>query len=95
MLRIFDFLNWNKTMNELLSSGIELMLIGMGIVYTFLAVLVFAINLMSALIQRFFPPLPAKLVPSTTGAQPENDEEAGIVAAITAAVHQYRHKYHQ
>lgn len=41
-------------MNEMLSSGIELMLIGMGIVFAFLAMLVVAIGFMSTLIQRFF-----------------------------------------
>lgn len=41
-------------MAELMSSGIELMFLGMGIVFLFLTMLVFAINLMSALVQRFF-----------------------------------------
>ncbi|WP_239649959.1 OadG family protein [Methylocucumis oryzae] len=41
-------------MTELIGSGIELMFVGMGIVYVFLAMLVFAINTMSAIVQRFF-----------------------------------------
>jgi oxaloacetate decarboxylase (Na+ extruding) subunit gamma len=35
-------------MNELLSTGIEVMLLGMGIVYSFLAMLVVAIKAMSS-----------------------------------------------
>ena len=74
-------------MNEMLSSGIELMLIGMGIVYSFLAMLVFAIGAMSSLVQRFFPELPSshQLV--------QHGEDPGIIAAISVAVHQYRKKY--
>lgn len=76
-------------MNEMLSSGIELMLIGMGMVYAFLAMLVVAINLMSRLVCRYFPDMPAKFPdqPITAG----NDK--AVIAAITAAVHQYRKKH--
>lgn len=74
-------------MNEMLSSGIELMLIGMGIVYSFLAMLVFAIGAMSSVIQRFFPELPSPHQLTQHGDDP------GTIAAITAAVHQYRKKY--
>jgi oxaloacetate decarboxylase (Na+ extruding) subunit gamma len=42
-------------MTEQIRSGIELMFAGMGIVFVFLAMLVVAINLMSAMIQRYFP----------------------------------------
>ncbi|MFA6053397.1 MAG: OadG family transporter subunit, partial [Methylobacter sp.] len=40
-------------MTEQMSRGIELMLVGMGIVFLFLIMLVVAINLMSALVQRY------------------------------------------
>jgi sodium pump decarboxylase gamma subunit len=42
-------------MTEQMSRGIELMIVGMGIVFLFLIMLVVAINLMSALVQRYFP----------------------------------------
>lgn len=71
-------------MAELISSGVELMIAGMGIVYLFLALLVVAINTMSALVRRYFPeqPKPEKTV--------EVDADKATVAAIAAAVHQYR-----
>ena len=75
-------------MNELLSSGIELMLIGMGIVYGFLAMLVFVIGAMSSLVQRYFPEMPANH-PSMG----QHLDDPGIMAAISAAIHQYRKKY--
>ncbi len=75
-------------MNEMLSSGIELMLIGMGIVYGFLAMLVLAIGAMSSFVQRFFPEMPGSH-PALT----PHGEDPGTIAAISAAVHQYRKKY--
>ncbi len=65
------------------------MFTGMGIVFLFLAMLVVAINIMSALVQRYFPEMPAsKTVPRITV-----DIDKSVVAAITAAVHQYRKKH--
>jgi oxaloacetate decarboxylase gamma subunit len=73
-------------MAELMSSGVELMVVGMGIVFLFLAVLVVSINTMSSLIQRFFPeePKAVKVV--------KLEPDKATVAAISAAVHQYRSK---
>lgn len=75
-------------MTEQISSGIELMFAGMGIVFVFLAMLVVAINLMSALVQRFFPGASPKIQSVSSGI------DKSTVAAITAAVHQYRSKHH-
>ncbi|WP_031437670.1 OadG family protein [Methylobacter tundripaludum] len=76
-------------MTEQMTSGIELMFTGMGIVFLFLIMLVIAINIMSALVQRYFPDIPvSKPVPGITA-----DIDKSVVAAITAAVHQYRKKH--
>jgi oxaloacetate decarboxylase gamma subunit len=63
------------------------MFIGMGIVFGFLALLVLSISAMSSLVQRFFPE-----ITSSHLAVGQHDDP-GIVAAITAAVQQYRKKY--
>ena len=71
----------------MMSSGIELMLTGMGIVYAFLAMLVVAIKIMTAIVTRYFPEVPAEfIVPANKTTEPL------VIAAITAAVHQYRSK---
>jgi oxaloacetate decarboxylase (Na+ extruding) subunit gamma len=75
-------------MTEQIRSGIELMFAGMGIVFMFLAMLVVAINLMSALVQRYFPDATAKI-----RSMPISIDKS-TVAAISAAVHQYRKKHH-
>ena len=77
-------------MNELVSSGIELMLIGMGMVFAFLAMLIVAVKMMSSLVLRFFPELPSGQHPGT-----HHGDDLGTIAAISAAVHQYRKKYQQ
>lgn len=75
-------------MNELVSSGIELMLIGMGMVFAFLAMLIVAVKIMSSLLLRFFPEIPSGHHPGM-----HHGDDLGTIAAITAAVHQYRNKY--
>ncbi len=62
---------------DVLSAGVELMLVGMGTVFVFLTLLVVATTAMSAAIQRFLP---------ADAASPEE------LAAITAAVHQHRQR---
>ncbi len=73
-------------MKELFTAGVELMLVGMGIVFLFLALLVATISLMTFVIQRYAPgPLPTET--EEPPASPRQDE---IIAAITAAVRRYR-----
>ena len=67
------------------------MLIGMGIVFAFLAMLVFAIGAMSSVVQRFFPEKPA--VHPALGPNGLPSDDPGVVAAISAALQQYRKKY--
>lgn len=66
------------------------MLLGMGIVYSFLALLVVAIKTMSSVVNRYFPDMPM-LHPAIK----PSGEDPGTLAAISAAVHQYRKKHHK
>jgi oxaloacetate decarboxylase gamma subunit len=77
-------------MTELMSSGAELMFAGMGIVFLFLTMLVVAINIMTSLVQRFFPDAPTQAVVAT---MVSSGIDKSIIAAITAAVHQHRSKH--
>lgn len=78
-------------MTEMMNSGIELMLIGMGIVFAFLALLIIMVNTMTTIIQRFFPDPPMNEAHPASASTSHTD--AGVIAAISAAVHQYRNKY--
>lgn len=75
-------------MTELMSSGIELMFAGMGIVFLFLTMLVIVINVMSGLIQRYLPEEPVSNINIPIAQNTATDKS--YIAAITAAVHQYR-----
>ena len=77
-------------MTNQLTEGLELLLVGMGIVFLFLALLVVAVTIMSRLVLRFLPEK-ADLPLMQSGAG--NDHS--ITAAISAAVYQYRAKYKQ
>jgi len=69
-------------LTPLIAAGIELMLMGMGTVFVFLSLLVFATGLMSRLVLRF---APAADIRAAAGSP--SDEE---VAAIGIAVAKYR-----
>jgi oxaloacetate decarboxylase gamma subunit len=73
---------------DMLLAGAKLMLIGMGIVYLFLALLVAIIGATAKLLRRYGPET-ASLPDLVAQAEPG---EADVVAAIAAAVHRYRHR---
>ncbi len=79
-------------MDNLFSEGLTLMAFGMGFVFVFLTLLVFATGIMSRLVGRYLPePVAqapkARPQPAAAGTAANNDE---LVAVITAAVHKYR-----
>jgi oxaloacetate decarboxylase gamma subunit len=74
---------------SLLNQGFSLLIYGIGVVFTFLTLLVILTSLMSKFILRFFPEAvaePAAPRRKPAGAQPD----AQLITAISAAVHKYR-----
>jgi oxaloacetate decarboxylase gamma subunit len=74
--------------SEQLLQGVELMLLGMGIVFTFLMVLVVVMTGMSRMAQAIDASKPQ--VASGPKAAAPGASEADIVAAISAAISRYR-----
>ncbi len=76
-------------MSDLLMNGFELMLLGMGIVFTFLIILVVALNLMSRVAFYFDAGEEEAMATATTQTmgKPEN---TALIAVISAAVSRYR-----
>ena len=75
-------------MSELVSSGLELMAFGMGTVFSFLVVLIFATSLMSKIVNKFAPePVvvaqPVMIAP-TQGVDPQ------LLSVLAAAVKEHR-----
>lgn len=77
--------------SELISEGISLMLFGMGFVFVFLTLLVYATGAMSNIVTRFVKQAPAettnKPAPASAPAAGNNNE---LIAVMTAAVHKFR-----
>ena len=85
------------TPSELIGEGINLMFSGMGFVLVFLLILIWAIGVMSKLINRFFPePQPEpKTSPNSTAlsAAPTDDFER-LRPVIAAAIAHHRRTQH-
>lgn len=79
-------------MDPLMSQGLELMLVGMGVVFVFLVVLVVITTLMSALVQRFGQTsTPTVAVPAAAPESAAADvPSAAVIKAIEKAVHLHR-----
>jgi len=81
-------------MNPLLDTtalmvGLELMILGMGMVFVFLTVLIASLRVMSAIAARFPDPVPEDTAPAAGGAiTPTSNVK--LVAVIGAAIARYR-----
>lgn len=79
-------------MNDLISTGLQLMIVGMGVVFAFLILLVVTIKLVTKLLDKYAPEqvtLAPVLKRSVT-----NDNRSEVTAAISVAVHKYRKNKH-
>ena len=78
--------------STLLDQAIELLIFGMGTVYVFLVLLVVAVNLMSRLIETYFPEptLPEMPAPKIKAVTPAIDDTT--LAVIQTAIRQHRAK---
>jgi oxaloacetate decarboxylase gamma subunit len=71
---------------NLVIEGVKFMFLGMGTVFAFLIIMIVVMNLMSYVIQRYFPEPQSNVEISKEVTPTENKK---IIAAITAAI-----KYH-
>jgi oxaloacetate decarboxylase gamma subunit len=82
-------------MDGIASQAIDLLVVGMGTVFSFLALLILATSLMSrfiGLVSR-----PENLPPSASSAPtptPPNMEDQQLIAVISAALHKHRSRKH-
>jgi len=70
-----------------IAEAFKFMLLGMGVVFIFLSVLVLCIKLQAYLINKYFPETPK---PSVAPVATTSDDEQRRVAAIIAAVAEFR-----
>ena len=76
-----------STVDPMVIEGVELMLVGMGTVFVFLILLVFAVRAMSALILKYFPPAPTQI---NTGVVSSGGVPGAHLAAVAAAIEKHR-----
>ena len=76
-----------------MEDGFKLMVIGMGTVFCFLALMVIIIEIAAKVLAPFAgllePPAPAKRAPRKKAVA---KDDTAVVAAITSAVHKYRNE---
>jgi len=79
-------------MNDLLAQGVQLMVLGMGVVLAFLLILVAVMTGLSALVQRFAPESTGgqPAAPAAVGASPTPQLSRQHQAAIQDAIRQHR-----
>ncbi|MEA3553572.1 MAG: OadG family protein [Campylobacterota bacterium] len=70
---------------NLVSEALKFMALGMGVVFLFLTVMIFALKLQAKLIAKYFPEKP-KEVANTWKPNTTNEDEKNTIAAITAAI---------
>lgn len=79
--------------NELVSQGLSLMLLGMGVVFVFLTVLVFVTSAMSRIIEAYFPqPIPLTPVSSPPVSPDSSQADPRVLAAIKMAIAEHRNR---
>ena len=79
--------------SDLLVNGVELMLLGMGIVFVFLFILVFTMYGMSRISLYF--DTPEESQPEISPKAPQKPENTALIAVISAAITRYRSTHTQ
>jgi oxaloacetate decarboxylase gamma subunit len=79
-------------MGEMMSGAVELMVLGMSVVFSFLSILVVATGLMSKLARRFEGPEPPRPPAPPSRLRPPSD--ARLQRAIQLAIAQHRKRHH-
>lgn len=77
-------------MSQLMADGLGLLVLGMGTVFTFLTILIFATSIMSKLLTRFAPE------PVKVAAKNEQSKSQGVdpqlLKVLSSAVKEYRNR---
>jgi oxaloacetate decarboxylase gamma subunit len=76
---------------NLVVESLKFMVLGMGIVFILLALIVFLTNLQAKLVGKYFPDKPKEAVGGKSNAAASaNSNDGAVVAAIVAAVTEYK-----
>ncbi len=71
--------------------GLKFMFLGMTTVFLFLLLMIYVLKLQAKLVSKYFPPKPASVAPvKAVSSKAETSEDEEIIAAITAAITEYK-----
>ena len=70
---------------DLLSAGLRMMVLGMGMVYVFLVIMIFAMKIMSKVLKPFANALQPEAKPTAKKVAGPSDEQLAAVAAAVVA----------
>ncbi|MDF1882178.1 OadG family protein [Sulfurimonas sp. MAG313] len=73
-------------MENLVFEGFKFMALGMGTVFSFLIIMIIAMNLQSLFIHKFFP----EPMPTIPGSTPKKNNDKAKIAAISAAIQHHK-----
>ena len=83
--------NYMEEVN-LVSEALKFMVLGMGIVFAFLTIMIFALKTQARLIAKFFPIKPKDVSNEWKPQATEVSDDKDTVAAITAAIMHYNNQ---
>lgn len=75
---------------NLVVEGLKFMVLGMVTVFLFLILMVIVLNFQSKLLNKLFPPKAAMPTPSSAPKSASKADDSALVAAITAAIQEFR-----
>ena len=84
--------SWKEVVGSenIITEGLNLMLMGMGTVFVFLTLLVFVTSFMSSLIQKYLPETSAEVLPTAASSLSSGKNDPSLLAVISAAIHAHR-----
>lgn len=75
---------------NLIMEGFKFMALGMGTVFMFLVILIFAMNIMSKIVHKYFPEPQVDVNAEINASMGTQQDNKNVIAAITAAVIHHR-----
>ncbi len=88
-----EFSDFPKVENmevNVIGEALKFMVLGMGVVFIFLYVMILSVKIQAYVIGKYFPDKVPASTPSPATAASENAEEKARVAAVIAAVTEFR-----
>ncbi len=76
---------------NLVGEALKFMALGMGVVFTFLIIMIFVLKAQAAIIGKYFTKEPVKPSASNNWQPPKATDNKNVVAAITAAILHHNH----